>query len=454
MKNLPNILFVFADQWRYQATGYAGDPNVVTPHLDRLAGESINFSAAVSGCPVCTPYRASLLTGQRPLTHGLFVNDVPLQPKGTPLGEAFAAAGYATGWIGKWHLNGNGRSHPIPKERRMGFDYWKVLECTHDYRHSLYYCGDETTPRLWPGYDATAQTEDALAWMEAAARDPRPFFLTLSWGPPHSPYRGAPPEYEALYDPERLVLPPNVPPELEEKARRWLAGYYAHCSALDACIGALAAGLERLGMAEETVFIFTSDHGDMLGSHGQEHKQRPWEESVRVPFLLRYPGAPGWQPREVTAPIDAPDIMPTLLGLCGLPVPDGVEGLDYSPVVFGGSPPGDGVALLTCPHPFGQWSAPQFGGRAYRGIRTDRHTYVRDRNGPWLLYDNGSDPFQLRNLLEAPCPPAALAVLVERLDALLSARLEATGDRFLDGAEYVREWGYPVDETGTVPYLP
>ena len=108
--NRPNVVFVFADQWRAQDTGYAGNGQVATPHLDRLARESVNFTHAVSGWPVCSPWRGSLLTGQYPLTHGIFVNDVPLADSGTRLGEAFAQEGYDTAWIGKWHIDGHGRS--------------------------------------------------------------------------------------------------------------------------------------------------------------------------------------------------------------------------------------------------------------------------------------------------------------------------------------------------------
>ena len=126
----PNIVYVMADQWRAQATGYAGDPNVKTPNLDRLATQGISMANAVSGCPLCTPYRGTLFTGQHPLTTGLFINDVPLKPKGATIGETFRSAGYATAYIGKWHVNGGGREAYIPPERRFGFETFKVLECT------------------------------------------------------------------------------------------------------------------------------------------------------------------------------------------------------------------------------------------------------------------------------------------------------------------------------------
>ncbi|MCB0124492.1 MAG: sulfatase-like hydrolase/transferase, partial [Caldilineaceae bacterium] len=194
----PNIIYIFGDQWRAQATGYAGDPNVQTPNIDRLAGESINLRNAVSTCPLCTAYRGSLLTGQYALTHGLFVNDVPLDPGGTTLGKIFAQNGYDTAWIGKWHVDGHGRDTYIPPERHQGFDYWRALECTHDYNRSYYYADASDEMRQWEGYDAFAQTREAEAYIRAHARDgnpEKPFLLVLSWGPPHNPYGTAPEEY-------------------------------------------------------------------------------------------------------------------------------------------------------------------------------------------------------------------------------------------------------------------
>jgi arylsulfatase A-like enzyme len=448
-KTKPNVVCVFGDQWRQQALGCAGDPNVKTPHLDALARESIHYTHAVAGCPVCSPSRASLLTGQRPLTHGVFVNDVPLEPKGTPIGTAFANGGYDTAYIGKWHVNAHGRTQYIPPERRLGFDYWKVLECTHDYNHSPYYAQDSEEKRYWDGYDAVAQTADAEAYIRDHAEDDSPFFLMLSWGPPHAPYDTAPAEYQALYDPETLELRPNVPEEAAAETREWLAGYYAHCTALDDCMGRLLDTLDSCGIADDTLVLFLSDHGDMLGSHGRTKKQQPWDESIRIPFLLRYPNLPGWQPRETDALINIPDVMPTLLGLCGLPIPDSVEGVDFSGHIRGGDNPDGGGAVLTCPHPFGQWSSTHHDGREYRGIRTRRYSYVRDLSGPWLLYDNEVDPFQMRNQVDNP----EFASLRDELDALLQRKLDEENDRFLPGLDYISQWGYVLDpENLTVPY--
>ncbi len=446
MKKQPNIVFVFADQWRQQATGYAGNPNVHTPNLDNLAEESINFTHAVSGCSVCCPYRASLLSGQRPLTHGVFVNDVPLNPCTQSIAKVFARAGYSTGYIGKWHVDGHGRSVYIPKERQQGFEYWKVLECTHDYNNSPYYEGDCDKKLFWEGYDAIAQTKDAEDYINDHANK-EPFMLMLSWGPPHSPYQTAPEKYKKMYNADNIKLRPNVPESSEKEAKEDLAGYYAHCTALDDCIGKIQSTIKKCGIETNTIFVFTSDHGDMLGSHGYKKKQQPWDESIRVPFLLKYPGMKNWKPKEIETLIDAPDIMPTLLSLCGIPIPNSVEGLDFSKNLQGGEDPSDGAALLSCPHPFGQWNSIYIGGREYRGIRTKRYTYVRDLNEPWLLFDNKDDPYQQNNLINKP----SAASLQNKLDKILMSKLKNNNDEFLPGMDYVKKFNYAVDETLTVP---
>ena len=447
----PNLVFVFADQWRAQSTGYAGNKDVKTPNLDKLAGQSVNFSNAVSGCPVCSPYRASLITGRYPLSHGVFLNDVLLNDKAVSFAYAYNRAGYETGYIGKWHLDGNQRSAFIPRERRQGFGFWKALGCTHDYNNSFYYA-DEDVKLKWEGYDAIAQTREAKKYISAHVQAScpsggKPFALVLSWGPPHSPYHTAPQEYRNMFDPQKLTLRNNVPKEQQDEARKTLAGYYAHIAALDDCIGDLLRTLKELGLENDTIFVFTSDHGDMLHSHGQMNKQRPYDESIRVPFLLRYPAGLGAKGRTIDMPINTPDIMPTLLGLSGIEVPDTVEGTDFSDAVKGKTKPSDNAALISCPSPFGQWKRTD-GGREYRGVRTRRYTYVRDRNGPWLLYDNEKDPHQLDNLCNKP----QYGKLQKELEGLLSQKLQETNDEFLSGPEYIKQWGYTVDESGTVRY--
>ena len=443
----PNILFVIADQWRAQAFGFAGDPNVHTPHLDALQHQSIDCVNAISSMPVCCPARASLQTGQSPLTDGVFMNDVPLNPHAVTIAKVLDRAGYDTGYIGKWHLNGEARSAYIPRERRQGYEYWKVLECTHNYNHSFYYAGDNTNKLLWKGYDAIAQTRDAEQYLRDHATSDKPFFLFLSWGPPHNPYQTAPAKYRAKYQPDQMILRPNVPAADSGQARKDLAGYYAHCSALDDCVGALMQTLRATGLASNTIVIFTSDHGALLGSHGQYHKQQAYDESIRVPLLLRWPAGLGTRARSPDALISTKDIMPTLLGLCGVAIPKTVEGLDYSGYLNGGKNPSDGATLISCMAPFGEWDRRR-GGREYRGVRTERYTYVRDLKGPWMLFDNQTDPYQTNNLVNTP----GNAKLQAKLEAVLTRKLQASGDHFRPAADYIKKWGYKVDANGTVPY--
>jgi arylsulfatase A-like enzyme len=184
----------------------------------------------------------------------------------------------------------------------------------------------------------------------------------------------------------------------------------------------------------------------MLHSQGQIRKQRPYDESSRVPLLIRYPAGLGKEGRKLDTLVNAPDLMPTLLGLCGVPVPDTAEGHDLSGALLKGETPQVDGALLMCAAPFGEWTRTH-GGREYRGLRTRRYTYVRSLDGPWLLFDNEKDPYQKENL----CGRDAYAGEQEELEALLTAMLKERGDAFLPAEAYVKRWGYTVDATGTVP---
>ena len=445
----PNIVFVIPDQWRAQAFGFAGDSNVKTPHLDAFEKQCVNFNNAVAGMPVCSPTRASLLTGRRPQTHGVFLNDVPLNPEAVTLPKELKAAAYDTGCIGKWHIDGHGsRSAFIPRERRQGFDYWKVLECTHSYNNSIYYA-DGPEKQKWDGYDAIAQTRDAQQYLQERAKSDKPFLLWLAWGPPHNPYAAAPGRYRAMYSRDALTLRSNVPPSAQAQARAELAGYYAHCTALDDCFGELLKTLDETGLATNTIVVFTSDHGDMLWSQDRQRKQWPWEESVRAPLLIRLPASFDIKPQRLQATINSEDIMPTLLSLCGRPIPKSVEGFDFSGAMRGGADPSGGATVVRCISPFGEFSR-RNGGREYRAVRTTKYTYVRDLNGPWLLYDNQADPDQLHNLVDQPMH----AELQTAMELLLKTKLAEQHDDFRPGPEYVKKWGYNVDSNETVPYTP
>ena len=444
----PNIVILVADQWRASATGYAGDPNVKTPALDRLMREGIWFQNAVSVCPVCTPFRAALMTGRWPTSTGMFLNDLHLPESELCMAQIFQRAGYATAYIGKWHLDGNGRESYIPPERRRGWDYWKAAECDHNYNHSHYYAGNSSEKKFWDGYDAFAETADAREYIRRHARQGQPFALMVSYGPPHFPHDTAPQAYKDLYPPEKIQLPPSVPESMRARAQRESQGYYAHCTALDKCVGDVLDVLRETGLADKTIVVFTADHGEMMGSHGcpPKMKQQPWDEAAHVPLLLRYPAAHGRQGRAVQTALTTPDILPTLLGLAGVAASATIEGEDLSPLIRGGTEQPDRAALYMGVAPF----AGSGFNKEYRALRTSRYTYVRDLQGPWLLFDDEKDPYQLQNLAAAP----ESAALCRQLDDRLQAALRKIGDPFRGAAYYIEQWGLKVAPGGSISYAP
>jgi arylsulfatase A-like enzyme len=240
-----------------------------------------------------------------------------------------------------------------------------------------------------------------------------------------------------------------VPESAREKARKDLAGYYAHCTALDDAFADLLRTLDETGLATNTFVVFTSDHGDMHFSHNQQRKQRPWDESARVPMLIRLPDSFGLKPKRLDAAINSEDVMPTLLALCGLGIPKSVEGLDFSPVFRGGEDPSGGATIIRCVSPFGEF-ARRNGGREYRALRTADYTYACALEGPWLLYDNKDDPYQTNNLVGI----AARRELQENLDRRLQQKLAAQRDDFRPGPDYIRKWNYKVDANETAIYAP
>lgn len=446
----PNLIIILADQWRAQEMGYAGQSQIKTPNLDSFAGQSVIFENAIATLPVCAPWRASFLTGQYPLTHGVFYNDKPLPNEALTLAEIFKEEGYQTGYIGKWHLNGHqrgedpfsGRDKPVPVDRRQGFDFWKVREVSHNYNNSFYF--DETNEKhTWQGYDVFPQTDSAISYI--SKNKANPFVLMLSYGPPHDPYFSAPEVFQKLYDPDQLTLRPNVPEEFQDSARKVLAGYYAHATAIDHAFGKLIRSLDSLGISDQTLVLFTSEHGDMLMSKGVLKKQRPWDESIKVPMLIRYPAKLGKASRRIQNPIGTPDLLPTLLGLSGIKIPDSIEGTDFSKDLISKNEPNSEAALIMLPVPFHEWQFSN-GGREYRGIRTSRYTYVRDLKGPWLLYDNQVDPYQFHNLTG----DLAYKDLQDELETLLQKKLAERKDDFLPADRYMTRWNYLYDRKDSI----
>jgi arylsulfatase A-like enzyme len=444
----PDVLIVLADQLRACSVGYAGEEAVRTPTLDRLAAQGAIFSNAVSMLPVCGPYRGALITGRTPVSTGLVLNDIMLRTDEVSIADCFRAGGYRTAYVGKWHLDGPDRTAPVPPgPRRQGFEHWMAANFEHNYDASRYTDTDGNV-RVWKGWDAEAQTTHLIDHL-AARDDERPCLAVLSWGPPHHPYRLVDPRYLAMYDASAIVGRPNCP----DVPRDDLHGYYAQTTFLDAQLARLLAALDDTGMADDTIVVFTSDHGDMHGSHGVYKKQWPWNEALKVPFVLRYPRAvaPG---SEIRTPINVIDVMPTLLALAGLPVPACVEGVDLSARLLGeaGAAPESVLIMNPCPFsigdPRGDDQYPDFRGRRleYRGVVTERHTYVRTIDGPWLLYDNLDDPYQMRNLVN----DAGNGALRERLESAMAEHLSRIDDEFLPREVYYDRFRIEVDGRGKV----
>ena len=285
----PNVVWVFGDQHRAHATSYRGDGNVFTPNIDNLAREGMRFDCAVAGAPWCTPFRGALLTGRYPHQSGVVANGCRLAPELPTVAHAFAAAGYHTAYVGKWHLDGtNDRDHYVPPDRRGGFHYWMGNDAANN-QHECYAFGtDSETPVRLPGYETDAWSDLLVDHLRAHVgsaggdgddADYRPFFAVLSVQPPHGP--NVPPTNPAYgaprIHPATLRLRRNVPdvPWIQEKTRLGLAGYYAMVENLDYNIGRLRHALTTLGVDRDTYLIFFSDHGDMMGSHGQFGKSSP-----------------------------------------------------------------------------------------------------------------------------------------------------------------------------------
>lgn len=440
----PNVVYILTDQWRASAFGYAGDPNVQTPHIDQFANEAVNFKNAVTVSPVCTPYRASLLTGRYPTSTGMFLNDLYLPEEELCMGEIFKSAGYNTAYLGKWHLDGHGRLNNVSKERRQGFDYWKALECSHDYNNMLYYENQSEEQKLWGEYSPNALSKDAQQYLTDHAKKNEPFLLFLSIGTPHFPHGSAPEEYKNLYPEERIQLSPNVTEDMRQRALKELKGYYGHCTATDKVIGELIGKIKELGIWENTIVVFTSDHGEMMGSHGVHPgaKQLAWDESIRVPFLIQYPGIDSNKGAKVNAPINTPDILPSLLGLANIEIPKSIEGEDLSYLIKSPDANIDRTALVMNVYPF----AAEHNNQEYRGVRTSQYTYVCTPDGPSMMFDNQKDPYQMNNLIEK----SEYDLLQKRLNKKLNKELEKVGDKDFKNREfYLEKWNLKINNKKT-----
>ena len=446
----PNILFLMADQFRYDCLGANGNKIVRTPNLDGLAAESANFSHAFVQAPVCVPSRVSYFTGRYPHSHKNRVNYTPCDPREVFLQRMLKDAGFETGSVGKLHL------HPPTAEHAQSTGFDRVLmhdgvgntdpysdyvkwRRANDPQAATPYTalakpiaagknpfraavGYEFSPTHWTG-------EETCKMLREFAGRRKPFFLYSSFFKPHSPFE-TPAPYDTMYDGVEIPLPKRTSLEDIEKlplplqklilrARQpeyaipperlqWMyRSYYAAVSMVDYEIGRILAELDKSGQARETIVIFSTDHGAQLLEHGLMDKNVFFESSVHVPFLLRYPGGAGVGNAKRDEMVEMVDLLPTLLELCSLPIPKNVQGRSFSrasagremvfaeniipEIITGGAlnmafVPGQGVAGIR--HPDAKM------------VRTRqwKMTYYTGHGGE--LYDLVNDPHEERNLID------------------------------------------------------
>ncbi|MDA1314287.1 MAG: sulfatase [Acidobacteria bacterium] len=419
-KSRPNVVVLMPDQFRGMDLSVMGNPDVQTPNMDNLASQGVLIENTFANCPVCCPARGTLLTGRYAHAHGVAANDAPLPSNEVTIAEILKEHGYRTGFVGKWHLEGGKRLPGFvpPGPRRQGFDYWAANICSHNY-WDMEFFRDEPTPIAMPGYSAETFTDEAIKFL--AQESQQPFCLYLQWGPPHNPYV-APPEYMNLYDLDALTMRGNWKPETPLNSRIDIAGYYSAITFIDHEVGRILKVLEEQGLAENTIVLLTSDHGDMLGSHGHSLKRKPWEESIRIPGILRYPAVIE-AGQTASFPLSHVDMVPTLLGLAGLPPKPNMQGHNCTSLLTGATEGEPESAYLQSYTPTEGNEFPP-----WRGVRTTRYTYARHEDRPWLLYDNEDDPFQMQNLIGL----AEHRNLEAELDSLTKSWFEDTQDSWIE----------------------
>jgi len=432
MADRPNILIIMTDQQRGDCLGVAGHPVLQTPNLDRLAAGGTYFAQAYSAMPVCVPARYCIMTGQVPLAWGNRHNGGCI-PKGLPtLPTILRQHGYKTRAVGKLHFTGpedECKKLGIPRFRylygfesalisesgrqsRYGDDYeaylkevgWFGWQRAHGIGNNDVRTGSSPLPK--EHYQTVWATEQSIKWLHENARK-GPFFLFCSYTKPHSPYD--PPEpYHRLYDPRSVPAPIGGPEDLEGLSPRYeamrkrygwhllpdqahlraRAYYYGNITLIDEEAGRLLQTLEDVGVADNTIVVFLSDHGDLMGDHGLYFKGIFFKGSLHIPLIIRAPGerlATGRTNRLVRLE----DLMPTLLALAGIPIPEGVHGRNLLQ-----EPAGDDEIV------FGSYSAAP---NRMHAARTHRWQYVfHEAGGFEELYDLQADPEERNNLAADP----------------------------------------------------
>lgn len=395
----PNILFILTDQHRQDGVGAYGMPGIQTPHLDKLAGDGIRFDRAYVAQPVCSPNRASILTGLYPHSHGVVENNVPLPPQALTMSEMLGLLGYDCGYFGKWHL-----------DRRNAQGFTTFPGYPRDGRGSNHYFPGKDNERR---YAVDVITDDAIAFIKEN-RD-TPFYAFLAYYPPHPPY-SVPKKYEEMY---RDLFP-------KDRRRRI---YYGMCTKVDQQVGRLLATLDELGVAENTLVVFTSEHGHLFDHRWNDHSKRLcYDTASRIPLLMRMPGVIP-KNRSTTEMISSVDLVPTIMSLLGQKPPAGLGGQDLSGMARNTATRGrDAVFIENTPYPY----QPDKG--LERCVRDRRWKLILSTVRAPELYDMTHDPDELNNRWEAMKDSAEVGELEDRLKSWASR----TGDKL--AGQLLEKW--------------
>jgi arylsulfatase A-like enzyme len=410
----PNVIVFFTDQQRWDTTGAHDNPLGLTPNFDRMTKFGTHVYHSFTVQPVCGPSRACLQTGRYATETGCYRNEIPLPPDARSLGQRFRDAGYATGYIGKWHL---AAQEPVPLAKRGGYEHWLAadkLEFTSDAYHTVLYDGDQQPVRL-PGYRVDALTDAAIRFIDGHQRDP--FFLFLSFLEPHHqnhlddypPPDGYRERYAGRWTPPDLAA-------LGGSAPQHLGGYYGMVKRLDEALGRLLDALKSLDLAQDTIVLFTSDHGSHFRTRNDEYKRSCHDASIRVPTALVGPGFNGGG--TVMSLVSILDLTATLIDAAGLPLDDRLSGRSILPLLR------REPDLNWQDELFVQISESQVG----RALRTRRWKYgvIAPEASGWndaysdayveeTLYDLQYDPYELKNLIGLNTHQALADVLRGRL---------------------------------------
>jgi arylsulfatase A-like enzyme len=427
-----------------------------------MASEGVVFDNAISTCPVCTPYRGMVMTGKYPTHTGIVVNFVESNPRERCVAHVFKDTGYKTGFIGKWHLaagkhkygpkhnhygapekieakkiEGHRRNQENPETEfvppgpaRLGFDHWQAYNFHMSFSHAYYY-EDKPEKIFMPRYETDSETDMAIDFMQKCGNADQPFFLMVAPHQPHPPWKPTEcPDGYLEHIPEDLEWSPNVPEdnEFREKILN-VRCYHAMVKNTDDNIGRLLDFLDETGLSENTIMVFSSDHGEQLGSHGLKAKCRPYAESVNIPLIVRWPGhAPGG--KRVDTLHTPMDHYPTFCALAGLAAPSDIDGADVShAIVGGGEVERDAVLMANYVSEYNTFDSGTVRPE-WRGVRAKTHTYAK-----WLaggreeLFDNIADPHQMKNLADDEDSRELLEEMRARLDRLMAE----AHDEFLPG---------------------